>query len=306
MAYLNDEDDEALMLALKASMEEQEQEQDLANPARKNSAETRELEGLKPSDDDDSESDDEEETLDDEELPNDNDNTTTNTTGTTDTTDDDITKALETSLLEFDYKNNEDDILNFAMKASLNTIEEDRKRKLKHQSEEDEILSKVIEESYASNVAAQFNSGLVIGGSINQNSEYNYDYEDEAEYMKVVLQQIKESEEKEAKLKQTKNKRSIIQEQDFEYEEALKQDIAKEKAKTKETSQPKENVKTKETKMKSPKNTKPRQSKKTNNNTIENIINSIEEKDDTDEAEDEQLKTVDDIRKARLAFFERK
>jgi SpoVK/Ycf46/Vps4 family AAA+-type ATPase len=98
-------------------------------------------------------------------------------------------------------------------------------------------------------------------------------------------------------MEDTKNKRLIIQEQDFEYEEALKQDIAKEKSKEK---------------------AKSRQSKKKTNNTIENIINSIEEKNpidtsastdatvSTNKYKDEKPKTVDEIRKARLAFFERK
>jgi hypothetical protein len=66
------------------------------------------------------------------------------------------------------------------------------------------------------------------------NENHNYDVSndyDEEEYMKMIIQQIKESEELENKLKINKKTKSIIEEQDFEYEEALRQDIEKEKEK---------------------------------------------------------------------------
>ena len=57
---------------------------------------------------------------------------------------------------------------------------------------------------------------------------------DEEEYMKMVIQQIKESEELENKYGINKSIKSIIEEQDFAYEEALRKDIEKEIEKEKE------------------------------------------------------------------------
>ena len=273
----NDENDEALNLAIKASLE---QEQDLENPARKAAFKKSRAQN-------NSDSDDEEETLDDEETLDEESVSNVNAINNN-TTDDDITLAIESSL--FDYNKNEEQMLSLAMTASLNTIEDDRKRKLKHQIEEDEILSKVIEESYTSNITAQFNSGLVISdGASNNYGEYKdafkdqYEDEDEEEYIREILQQIKDNEEQEAKLKQTKKTRSIIEDQDLEFEEALKQDIAKEKNKKK--------------------------------NDFENIIDSVEITNDNDNDTDTDNieldkfndipKTADEMRKARLAFFEK-
>ena len=100
------------------------------------------------------------------------------------------------------------------------------------------------------------------------NSEVNSDndYEDQ-EYMRMIIQQITENEERESKLKQTRQFRSLIEEQDLEYEETLRQDIAKEK-----------------------------QIKYENENKQNKSENETKEKP----------QTLEDIRKARLAFFEKK
>ena len=52
----------------------------------------------------------------------------------------------------------------------------------------------------------------------------------EEDYVKMIIQQIKETEEAERKINLSQSN-SIIAEQDFEYEEALKKDIEKEKLK---------------------------------------------------------------------------
>ena len=203
--------------------------------------------------------------------------------------DDDIKKAIKASLL--DYKNDEEQILNLVITESLTTIEDDLKRKLKNQTEDDEILSKVIEESYTSNVVAQFNSGLLISGSLNEFDE------DEPEYMRVVLQQIKENEEFEKQNIKNKQTRSIIEDQDFEYEEALRQDIAKEKEK-KNAIQSKipKNISKPETII--------------NKINIINIINTNNSNTSIDSDNNiydfEKLKTLEDVRKARLTFFNKK
>ena len=337
MTSFYDDEDEALNLAIKASLLEQEQDlenpahkqQDLENPARKYSAN---------------------DTEEDNEAYNDNE-TDNDTEADTEEEDDFLNTTREPSQLQpsqlqpsqlqpsklkpsqlGDYNQSntqqntqtEDEMLSLAMAASLNTIEEDRQRYLKKQSEEDEILSKVIEESYASNVAAQFNSGLIINNSLS-----NEFYEDEAAYMRVVLQQIKEDEEREAKLKVNKQRKMIIEEQDFEYEEALRQD--KENAK-KGKKKVEKKVEKKEEIIKSskkPKTTKPKKSKI--DNTFEKIISEKKEAEDMENVNDmenedinvkdnkiinnedsnenpkvEKPKTLEEIRKARLAFFDKK
>ena len=58
----------------------------------------------------------------------------------------------------------------------------------------------------------------------------NYEEDYEEDYVKMIIQQIKETEEAERKINLSQSN-SIIAEQDFEYEEALKKDIEKEKLK---------------------------------------------------------------------------
>jgi hypothetical protein len=153
-------------------------------------------------------------------------------------------KALEASLIENQKQN--DDIFNSVLYESLDTVEED-----------DKILEKVIEESHLSNISIRLNTEIINSGMsmnidsimnisntsntntidtesnfVNDENRNDYDYEEEA-YMKMIIQQIKESEELETKLKINKNTKSIIEEQDFEYEESLRQDIEKEKEKEK-------------------------------------------------------------------------
>ena len=159
-----------------------------------------------------------------------------------DNEDDQFKKAIEASLIENQKQN--DELFNSVIYESLDTFDED-----------ETILEKAIEESHLSNFSVSLNTDIInssinsnIGSIINMNntidtndsintidnvySNYNeLDDYDEEEYMKMVIQQIKESEELENKLSINKSIKSIIEEQDFEYEEALRQDIEKEKKK---------------------------------------------------------------------------
>jgi len=220
------------------------------------------------------------------------------------TNDDDITRAIQTSLV--DYQTTEDNLLNDIIKKSLDTIEDDKKRKFEKekqlQHEEDKILSKVIEESYLSNVVIQQSNASIISNSQNsQNSQTDYveDYQEdyEEEYMKMVLQQIREQEEKESKTKKIQQMRTIREEQDFEYEETLQKDIEKEREREKEK----------------------KNNDSINSITLNSIINNssvinthipLENKSESETKsennEEEKPKTLEEIRKARLAFFEKK
>lgn len=164
-----------------------------------------------------------------------------------------LRKAIEASLLENQKQN--DDLFNTVLYESLDTLEDD-----------DKILEKVIEESHLSNISVRLNTEIINSGMANNiasimnisnisnlsdtsdtsdasdtESEFIDAIDsidsidaidnDEEEYMKMIIQQIKESEELENKIKINKKTKSIIEEQDFEYEEALRQDIEKEKEK---------------------------------------------------------------------------
>ena len=153
--------------------------------------------------------------------------------------DEHFKKAIEASLIENQTQN--DELFNSVIYESLDTIDDD-----------ETILEKVIEESHLSNISVRFNSDIInsslnsnIGSIINMNNTidsidsidsidnvYRNDNElddyDEEEYMKMVIQQIKESEELENKYGINKSIKSIIEEQDFAYEEALRKDIEKE------------------------------------------------------------------------------
>jgi hypothetical protein len=164
-----------------------------------------------------------------------------------------LRKAIEASLLENQKQN--DDLFNTVLYESLDTLEDD-----------DKILEKVIEESHLSNISVRLNTEIINSGmanniasimnisnisnlsdtndterefidavdsidSIDSIDAIDNDEEEEEENMKMIIQQIKESEELENKIKINKKTKSIIEEQDFEYEEALRQDIEKEKEK---------------------------------------------------------------------------
>ena len=58
--------------------------------------------------------------------------------------------------------------------------------------------------------------------------------------MRAIIQEIKESNERDAKTNKIKQSRTIIEQQDFEYEEALKHDKEKEKTIKKEKEKEKE------------------------------------------------------------------
>lgn len=193
--------------------------------------------------------------------------------------DDDIQKAIEASLIN--YKQNEEEQLNLAMMASLSSIEEDRKKKLKKQEDDDFIFAKTLTESYSSNIAVQINSGVLIG---DENDE-------EAEYMRVILQQIKDSEECETRSSRVSSdtsgassskinqSRTIIEEQDFEYKETLRKDIEREEKKEKEKEKEKNNTKQ---------------------------INKDKDLIKTKNIEDDKPKTREEMRKARMEFFQKK
>ena len=202
-----------------------------------------------------------------------------------------------------DYQSTEDNLLNDIIKKSLDTIEDDKKRKFEKekqlQHEEDKILSKVIEESYLSNVAIQQSNASIISNSQNSQTDYVEDYQEdyEEEYMKMVLQQIREQEEKESKTKKIKQMRTIREEQDFEYEETLQKDIEKEREREKEK----------------------KNQYSINSTTLDSIINNSsdinthiplenksEYKTKSENKEEEKPKTLEEIRNARLAFFGKK
>ena len=198
--------------------------------------------------------------------------------------------AIEASLIENQKQN--DELFNSVIYESLEILDED-----------EQILEKVIEESHLSNISIRLNTEIINSGlssnidsiinmsntsytesdiispsnpSYNEykdDSQYDVpDEYDEEEYMKIIIQQIKESEELENKLKLNKKTKSIIKEQDFEYEEALRKDIEKEKMK---------------------------------NITVNN--SEIHDKLSTKIIEEAEIpKTKEEIRKARMAFFDRK
>jgi len=181
--------------------------------------------------------------------------------------DDQIKKAIEESLI-INQKQNEE-LFNSVLYQSLDTLEDNEK-----------ILEKVIEESHLSNISVRVEhetlnnsiSNIVDNenenGFINQNSLDN----DDEEYMKMIIQQIKESEELEEtenKLKKNKEFKNIVEEQNRQYEEALLKDIEKEKDKDKE------------------------------------IINDISSKTIIND-EPVLPKTKEELRKLRLAFYDKK
>jgi len=193
--------------------------------------------------------------------------------------DDDLTIALQASLV--DYHKTEEEILSEIQEKSLQTIEDDKKRKLQREQdlkkEDDEIMEKILQESYESNIALQTQSNTII------NNEFDID---EEEYMNMILHQIKEEEAREKRMKELNTQtqelqqsraytRTVIEEQDLEYEESLRLDIAKEQEKKSEN--------------------KPIENKPIENKPIEN--KPIENKPI------EKPLTKEEIRQARLAFY---
>ena len=158
--------------------------------------------------------------------------------------DDDLTIALQASLV--DYHKTEEEILSEIQEKSLQTIEDDKKRKLQREQdlkkEDDEIMEKILQESYESNIALQTQSNTII------NNDFDID---EEEYMNMILHQIKEEEAREKRMKEFNTQKQKLQqsrtlkvEQDLEYEESLRLDIAKEqekKSESKSESKPIEN-----------------------------------------------------------------
>ena len=294
MSFNNDEnEDEALMKAIQASLEDMKQK-------------TTPIDSDDESISDESISDETDETdiisirSEDEIQPMPNE-TINQTNQYNQTNDDDITIAIQSSLV--DYQSTEDNLLNDIIKKSLDTIEDDKKRKFEKdtllQHEEDKILSKVIEESYLSNIAIQQSNASIISNSQNSQTDYVEDYQEEyeEEYMKIVLQQIREQEEKESKTNKIKQMRTIREEQDFEYEETLQKDIEKEIEREKEK----------------------KNQDSINSIALDSIINNssvinthipLENKNEyetkTENNEEEKPKTLEEIRKARLAFFTKK
>jgi len=150
--------------------------------------------------------------------------------------DDDLTIALQASLV--DYHKTEEEILSEIQEKSLQTIEDDKKRKLQREQdlkkEDDEIMKKILRESYESNIALQTQSNTIINNST-INNEFDID---EEEYMNMILHQIKEEEAREKRMKELNTQtqelqklRTLKEEQDLAYEEALRIDIAKEQEK---------------------------------------------------------------------------
>ena len=145
--------------------------------------------------------------------------------------DDDLTIALQASLV--DYHKTEEEILSEIQEKSLQTIEDDKKRKLQREQdlkkEDDEIMKKILRDSYESNIALQTQSNTII------NNEFDID---EEEYMNMILHQIKEEEAREKRMKELNTQiqelqklRTLKEEQDLEYDKALRIDMAKEQEK---------------------------------------------------------------------------
>ena len=94
----------------------------------------------------------------------------------TNETEDDLTIALQASLV--DYHKTEEEILSEIQEKSLQTIEDDKKRKLQREQdlkkEDDEIMEKILQESYESNIALQTQSNTIINNStINNKNDSN-------------------------------------------------------------------------------------------------------------------------------------
>ena len=151
--------------------------------------------------------------------------------------DDDLTIALQASLV--DYHKTEEEILSEIQEKSLQTIEDDKKRKLQREQdlkkEDDEIMEKILQESYESNIAlqTQSNTTIINNSTINNGFDIN-----EEQYMNMILHQIKEEEAREKRMKELNTQkqklqqsRTLKEEQDLEYEESLRLDIAKEQEK---------------------------------------------------------------------------
>ena len=150
--------------------------------------------------------------------------------------DDDLTIALQASLV--DYHKTEEEILSEIQEKSLQTIEDDKKRKLQREQDlkkkDDEIMEKILQESYESNIALQTQSNTIINNST-INNEFDID---EEHYMNMILQQIKEEEVREKRMKELNTQtqelqqsRTLKEEQDLEYDKALMLDIDKEQKK---------------------------------------------------------------------------
>ena len=123
-------------------------------------------------------------------------------------------------------------------------------------------LAEAMDASYASNLSAQINSPSVI----NNNSSPDPELAD-------ILEQIRKMEEREA----TQN---IIQQQDFEYEESLRQDIAREESFANHVESQSDEVIV--------------------NESVESVASS------SDESDEPEPLTKEQIRAARLAFFQQK
>jgi hypothetical protein len=291
MSFNNDEDEE-LLQAIQASLEDMKQT--IIHSSDESEIETSsdesEIETSSDEADIDTVSDDEEieTSSDDEEVQQRA--IVSNVSNESNENDDDITIAIQTSLV--DYQTTEDNLLNDIIKKSLDSVEDDKKRKLEKdkqlQKEEDKLLSKVIEESYLSNISIQTNTSSVIS-----NNENRYDDDYEEQYMNMILQQIKEQEEKDSKTKKLKQMRTIREEQDSEYEASLQKDIEKEQEQKKE----------KEKHLIKPIN---HLNSIINNSSDINTHLENESETKSKHNEDEKPKSLDDIRKARLAFFEKK
>ena len=271
----NDDNDELLNLAIKESLE-----QDLENPARKFSEQDEQQlrQAIEAS------------LIEKQDLEN-------PARKFSEQDEQQLRKAIEASLIVNQSHN--DELFNIAMYESLDTLDNNEDK----DDTDAIILEKAIEESHLSNISIRLNTEIINSGmsrtidsitditsitdteefenmqSYNDNDNDNYDDDDEEEYIKMIIQQIKENEELENKMKINKITKSIIKEQDFEYEEALRQDIEKEKVKEQ-------------------------------NKHIEipsQIPKEISSKKINDEPEILEIpKTKDELRMLRLAFFDKK
>lgn len=161
---------------------------------------------------------------------------------------------------ENDQENEPDTDIKKAIEESLNTHNE-RDKMIK---EDESNMLKAINESYISNVALQADPEVISDDSIIEDREFQ-----------LILEKIVELEKKE---KSDREYRELIRQQDLDFEETLKKDIEKEKAKEIEIEI--QNL--------------------SKNIKVENIVSNIVDTE-SDSLVEEKPKSLEEIRALRLA-----
>jgi len=236
MSFHNEEEDEELRRAIQASIEEISNHRSASSDSSSLSNNTE----ITSEDNDNLDFERDIETITDDELEDETDETEDEIENiqqlnpepiNNSDNNDELTIALQASLV--DYRQTEEEILSEIQEKSLQTFEDDKKHKLQKEQdlkkEDDEIMEKILQESYESNIALQTQSNTII------NNEFDID---EEQYINMILHQIKEEDAREKRMKELttqtqelQKSRKLKEEQDLEYEDALRLDIAKEQEK---------------------------------------------------------------------------